>query len=88
MSDRRKETIEAIGPFSVYLSMLEAHLEASEQGPLEDKDTILYFMGSGASHRVTVADLRRLVSLGQCTCRGYDYECPTHGHIALQDDQT
>ncbi|GEM_PF-6044572 len=67
MRDRREETTEVIGPFSVYLSMLEAHLEVSEQGPLKDKDIILYFMGSGASHRVTVADLRRLVSFGQCT---------------------
>ncbi len=51
-----------IGPFSVYLSMLEAHMECAELGALNDKEVILHFMGSGASHRVTVKDLRQLIA--------------------------
>lgn len=56
------ELRKVIGPFSVYLAMLEAHMECAELGPLDDKDIILHLMGSGASHRVTVADLRKLIA--------------------------
>ncbi len=46
--------------FSVFLSMIEAHRECSDDAPFEDKDVVLHFMGSGASHFVTIGDFRRL----------------------------
>ncbi len=57
---RREELAKAAETFSVFLSMIEAHRECSDDDPFEDKDVVLHFMGSGASHFVTIGDFRRL----------------------------
>ena len=54
---------EALEPFGAYLTILEVHCHLTKLGPLDDKDTILHFMGSGASCRVTVKQLRDLLAL-------------------------
>ncbi|KKL63504.1 hypothetical protein LCGC14_2174440 [marine sediment metagenome] len=54
---------EALEPFGAYLTILEAHCHLAKLGPLDDKDTILHFMGSGADCRVTVKQLRDLLAL-------------------------
>ena len=42
-----------------FFVMLMAHIQIiSEEGGIKDSDTVLHFMGSGASDTLTVTDIR------------------------------
>lgn len=57
--EENKRLREALVRFVQFLAMIEAHATCSEQGSLGDGEVVAYFMGSGASDRLTVGDLRK-----------------------------
>lgn len=56
------ELQKVLSPFVTLLVMLEAHYECAELGELPDSEVVASFMGSGASLRLTVRNLREIRS--------------------------
>jgi hypothetical protein len=56
----RERVVEAASPILTWLAMVEAHQECAGLDPYADSAIALSFMGSGASTRVTIGELREL----------------------------
>jgi hypothetical protein len=60
VEDTAARVVEAASPILTWLAMVEAHQECAGLDPYADSAIALSFMGSGASTRVTIGELREL----------------------------
>lgn len=60
MTDALRKAQEASSPLSIWWAMIEADNELAGE-PLKDEEVALSFMGSGASSRVTVGQIRKML---------------------------
>ena len=62
MTEEATKLVKATECVALWWSMYEAQRECIEEEPYKDDQTVLSFMGSGASTQVTVGELRALIS--------------------------